>query len=170
MITSESCVRRKLFTGFEHSWFGLSYLVLPILPAHDHDCLCAPSIVCVLPRWLNGCNHLKMPHVCPATVLLFITDLTGSDGWQCNWVKREMLCPAGQHGMQLLLLPTSQSTSFTLSETKLHIIQEINTTFFFIRVRPVCSAASWCKKSLFNLSRRCEQTTLTWTKVLSYYF
>lgn len=44
MITSESCVRRKLFTGFEHSWFGLSYLVLPILPAHDHDCLCAPSL------------------------------------------------------------------------------------------------------------------------------
>lgn len=89
MITSESCVRRKLFTGFGHSRFGLSYLVLPILPAHDH------MIVCVLPRWLNGCNHLKMPRVCPATVLLFTTDLTGSDGWQCNWVKREMLCPAG---------------------------------------------------------------------------
>lgn len=42
MITSESCVRRKLFTGFGHSWFRLSYLVLPILPAHD--CLCDPSL------------------------------------------------------------------------------------------------------------------------------
>lgn len=88
MIISEPPVRRKLFTGFGHSWFRFSYLVLPVLPADDH------KIACVLPRWLNGFNHLKIPYFCPAAALLFITDLTGSGGWLCYWVKREMLCPA----------------------------------------------------------------------------
>lgn len=63
---------KKIITGLGHSWFRFSYLVLPILPSHDH------KISCVFPHWLNGFYHLKMPCVCPATALLLVTYLAGN--------------------------------------------------------------------------------------------
>lgn len=88
MITSESYVEESFLLDL--GIHGLDFLSGGPCPpcSRPHDCSCVP----LLAEWVQLFENASF--CCPATVLLFITDLTGSDDWQCNWVKREMLCPA----------------------------------------------------------------------------